>query len=152
MRLTLSTLLAILLILAPRVYAMSIAPKDPPKPPPSSVETGVKTSTIILSCPTNIADASAMCNALEAALQSHAPGHEILRSNRAPDIGELAIMLHITRADKYAVEGYLEWRRNSGATQSGPPVTLGVTDAPLTIAMFGQFTSGLIKVSKLPIH
>ena len=93
-----------------------------------------------------------MCNALEAALQSHAPGHVILRGNRAPGVGELAIMLHITRADKYAIEGFMEWRRNSGATQSGPPVTLGVTDAPLTIAMFDRFTSGLIEVSKLPIH
>lgn len=152
MRLALSTLLAILLILTPKVYAMSIAPKDSSKSPSSKVEKVAETSMILLSCPANIVDADSMCAALKSALQNRAPNHKIQLSDRAPDTNELTIKLHITRADKYAIEGYLEWQSKSVPAQNGPPVTLGVTDTALTPHMYGSFTSGLVKASKLPIR
>lgn len=151
MRLAILTPLAMLLILTPKVYAMSSAPKDTPKSPPPPVENVAETSEIILSCPMDVKDADALCAALKSALQQRAPNHTIQRGNHAPGSGELAITLHITRADSTAVEGYLEWQAHSSAAQNGPPVTLGVTDTSIAAHMFGSFASGLVKVSKLPI-
>ena len=151
MRLTLLTLLALLLTLTPKVHAMTIAPKNTPNPPQSRVEKMVETSMIILSCPTNIKNAAAMCTALKSALQERAPRHNIQLGNHTPGPDDLAVKLHITRADKTTIEGYLEWQTKSAAAQSGPPVTFGVVDTTITAQMYSSFASGLIKVSKLPI-
>lgn len=148
MYISLAVLGAVLLILTPKGYAMSISPKKTP----ANVVGFEETSQIILSCPTDLNDADALCSALESALQQRAPNHQIKRGSHAPTSKDLAITLQITRADAHTLEGYLQWQTSASPVQKGPPVTLGVDDTNISPHMFGSFASGLVKLSKLPIR
>jgi len=140
-----------LLALTPKGYAMSSLAKDSPKPVPATGGAVVQMSNIILSCPTSVANADALCKSMESALKKRASNHSIQLGSRAPAKGELAITLHIIRANTQMIEGYLQWRTDSAGPQKGPPVTLTVSDTTLKPKMFDQFTSGLIQLSDLPI-
>ena len=141
-----------LLVLTPKGYAMSSSPKETPQPAPVTGGVVAETSTIILSCPANVANANALCKSMKSALKQRAPKHNIQLGSQAPANGELAVALHIIRASTQMIEGYLQWRTNSTPAQKGPPVTLDVNDTPLKPEMFDQFTYGLVKISNLPIR
>lgn len=148
----LSLIFAILISLTSKGYTMSQTQQPQTEANPEITEVVGDVSMILLSCPADIPDADALCAALEAALKERAPNVEVERSGRAPSDGELLISLRITSVTPQFLEGHLEWSTSSIATQSGPPLGLGADDTTIKPHMFGSFTAGLVRLSKLPIY
>ena len=144
-------LICLLLGLAAKGNTMSTVPPKSPSPAVEIPDPAQRFSRILLACPTDVPDSDALCQALITALQQRAPKQPIQRSRSTPAAGELAITLHISRSDKFALEGFLTWQTKTGSQKKGPPVTLGADDTSIAPHMFPSFASGLLQLSKLPI-
>lgn len=117
---------------------------------------------LILACP---GAPDALCAALRDRLEATAgtPARIVTDPSARPSARPstrpargLYIELRLTRFDRVALEGRLDWQRPKDPTEdpglvSGPLVTFSVDDAPLTPAMYPAFAAGLIKSTPLPL-
>lgn len=120
--------------------------------PGASLASGAASAPLTLACPQAPAG---LCEALQSDL-SRAAGTQVrvLSSPAtAPARGEgLHVELHLTRADRVALEGRLSWQRaGAKAPTQGPVVFFSVDDVALSPGMYPQFTGGLVKASPLPL-
>lgn len=143
-------LICLLLGLAVEGNTMSAKPRTS-----AAAETVVQAQgfhRILLACPTDVPDSDALCQALIIALQRRAPDHDISRSHRAPNKGELVVTLHISSHNKTALIGFLSWKTSASDRKKGPPITLGTSDTNITARKFPSFANGLVALSDLPIR
>lgn len=129
---------------AGRVVALICAPlallADPAQP--------ALAQTLSLTCP---AAPDALCTALRDRLEA-AAGTPVRIVTAPSDAGGLHIELHLTRFDRVALEGRLDWRHGDDpGVVAGPLVIFSVDDAPLTPTMYPAFAAGLVNSTPLPL-
>lgn len=109
---------------------------------------------IALSCPAKATQFSdALCEALFQQLHQIAPRSIVRRGqDLAPVSGSLLVELSVGAPSRTALPARLRWKSaSSGGWETGPEMTLSVSDAELSASMMPRLARDLLQISALPL-
>lgn len=109
-------------------------------------------NVIMVSCPQDVPDPAALCDALIDAITETTPNTDIRQSDAASDAalknGDIALTLRLSHISETGIGGHLEWRTAKNSELNvGPTVDFNVMDKTMSAIFYPKFAQGLLKSS-----